>query len=40
MPPEMQRDTRFWQSTLEFGRRYESMYLEWLEETIQMVESE
>jgi PadR family transcriptional regulator, regulatory protein AphA len=40
LPPELERDGRFWQRTLEFGRRYESMYLAWLEETIQMLQSE
>jgi DNA-binding PadR family transcriptional regulator len=30
----MQDDVRFWQMTLDFGTRYEQMYLSWLDEVI------
>lgn len=34
LPPELLPERLFWQSTLDFGRRYEQMYLAWLDETI------
>jgi len=38
-PIELERESRFWHATIQLGLRYEKAYLEWLDETIQMVES-
>jgi len=37
--PELLREARFWATTLEFGKRYEHMYLAWLEDTIRTIEA-
>ena len=37
--PQMARDAKFWQATLNLGVRYEEAYIDWLNETIQMVEN-
>ena len=34
----LERDQAFWHLTLDMGRRYEAMYLEWLDHAIQTVE--
>lgn len=33
------RDVAFWRTTLDFGRRFEVMYLRWLDDTISQIES-
>ncbi len=39
LPPELRRDQAFWGLTLDMGIRYETMYLEWLEETLRTIAS-
>lgn len=36
--PQLAKDARFWHATLKLGIRYEEAYIDWLNETIQMVE--
>jgi DNA-binding PadR family transcriptional regulator len=36
--PDPERDLPFWRATLNLGVRYEQVYVEWLDETIQMLE--
>ena len=36
---EMERDTKFWQLTLNMGISYEQMYLTWLDNTIRTIEA-
>jgi DNA-binding PadR family transcriptional regulator len=38
-PPDLERDSQFWRVTVKLGLRYEQAYLEWLDETIRMVET-
>lgn len=46
VPEDLQDDTRmqreifFWERTLNFGHRYETMYLDWLDETIDAIEAQ
>lgn len=35
----MMRERFFWQRTLNFGKRYETMYLAWLDETINAIDT-
>ncbi len=35
--PELSRDTIMWESTRRFGELHEIMYIDWLDETIQMI---
>jgi PadR family transcriptional regulator, regulatory protein AphA len=37
--PGLERDHTFWHLTLEMGRRYEAMYLAWLDHAIRTIES-
>lgn len=36
--PELQQDAIMWESTRRFGEKFENMYIEWLDETIEMIE--
>ncbi len=38
-PPCTERDAKFWRLTLEMGMRFEAMYLDWLDHSIQTVEA-
>jgi len=38
--PELNRDTFMWEATRRFGERFERMYMDWLDETIGMIEKE
>ena len=38
--PELHRDAFMWEATRRFGERFEQMYLDWLDETIGMIEKE
>jgi DNA-binding PadR family transcriptional regulator len=38
--PGLVRDALLWEATRRFGEEYEALYVNWLEETIQMVERE
>jgi DNA-binding PadR family transcriptional regulator len=37
--PQLKRDAAFWAATLDMGIRYEEMYVQWLRDTLVMVES-
>ncbi len=37
LDPALLRDNAFWQATLRMGMRYEQIYIEWLNETIETV---
>ncbi len=37
--PRLKRDATFWRATLEMGIRYEEMYIGWLQDTLQMMET-
>jgi len=37
--PAITTDIRFWMMTLEFGKRYEQMYLGWLEDCVAQIEA-
>jgi DNA-binding PadR family transcriptional regulator len=37
--PQLKRDANFWRATLDMGIRYEKVYIEWLDDTIRMVEN-
>ena len=36
--PALARDAQLWQSTRRFGEKYEELYVQWIEETLQLVE--
>ena len=36
--PGLERDAHFWRATLELGIHYEETYLEWLQQTIHLIE--
>ena len=36
--PDMAREAVYWQRTLDFGRRYEQMYIGWLDDSIAEIE--
>ncbi len=36
--PFLERDVDFWRATLELGIRYDEIYIEWINDTIKMVE--
>ena len=38
--PGLKRDAAFWHATLDMGIRYEEMYINWLKDTLQMVENQ
>jgi PadR family transcriptional regulator AphA len=38
--PALARDAKLWHLTRRFGEKYEELYVEWIEETIQLVERE
>lgn len=38
-PTSLERDELFWHATVQLGVRYEEAYLQWLDETIAMVQS-
>lgn len=38
-PPQLAREAIFWRATLRLGIRYETAYLDWLEETIHTIEN-
>ncbi len=38
--PTLARDARFWEASRRFGEEYEALYTRWLEEMIDMVETE
>ncbi|MDX2140535.1 MAG: PadR family transcriptional regulator [Chloroflexota bacterium] len=38
--PALARDALLWESVRDFGTKFEHLYVEWLEETIQKIESE
>ena len=38
--PELARDAILWEATRHFGEMYEEVYIRWLEETIELVETQ
>lgn len=38
--PQLARDARLWHLTRRFGEKYEALYVEWIDETIKLVEQE
>lgn len=38
--PGLEKNARMWEATRRFGEAYEELYVRWLEETIQMIETE
>lgn len=36
--PELRQDAIMWETTRRFGEKFENMYIDWLDETIQMIE--
>jgi PadR family transcriptional regulator AphA len=35
--PEFKQDAIMWEATRRFGEKFENMYIEWLDETVQMI---
>ncbi len=38
--PDLSRDAVLWEATRRFGEMYEALYIQWVEETIQLVEQQ
>jgi DNA-binding PadR family transcriptional regulator len=38
--PQVQAEVPFWRMTLDFGQRFERMYLQWLDDTIQQLNTD
>jgi len=37
--PDLRRDAIMWDATRRFGEKFENMYIDWLDETIQLIEN-